>query len=69
MAAPTKEEKIAIENRNKEIFEMVEKGFPRSYICSYYKLSKGRLSIIIKTMKEEKSKVDNNKTKTTDHNL
>jgi hypothetical protein len=53
MAAPTKEQKIAIEKRNKDIMEMVEKGYPRSYICSYYKLSKGRLSIIIKTIKNK----------------
>ena len=52
MAKPTAKEQAIIDNRNKDILEMDKKGYPREYICSYYKLSKGRVSLILKKLKQ-----------------
>jgi hypothetical protein len=51
MTRPTKSEAIVIQKRNKEILEMEKKGYPRDYICNYFGLSKGRLSLILKKIK------------------
>jgi len=53
MARPTKEQAVVIEKRNREIMEMVEKGYPMDYIYNYFNLSKGRLSQIIRKIKKD----------------
>lgn len=52
MARPSKEEAIVIQKRNKELLTMVDKGYPIDYICSYFGLTKGRVSQIIKKSKK-----------------
>ena len=54
MARPNKKEAIVIEKRNQELLTMIEKGYPIDYICSFFGLSKGRVSQIVKQKKSEK---------------
>jgi hypothetical protein len=51
MARPNKEQLVVIQKRNKELLTMVKKGYPSDYICSFFNLSKGRVSQIIKKNK------------------
>ena len=53
MTRPNKKQTIIIEKRNRDILEMEKKGYPRDYICSYFGLSKGRLSLILKKIKQK----------------
>lgn len=55
MARPTKKESIAIIKRNVEIVAMETKGYPLDYICSYFGLTKGRVSQILKNHGDNKS--------------
>ena len=52
MARPNKKEAIVIQKRNAELLTMVQKGYPLDYICSYFNLTKGRVSQIIKKNEE-----------------
>jgi hypothetical protein len=53
MARPNKKEAIVIQKRNKELLAMVKNGYPMDYICSYFGLTKGRISQIIKKHGEQ----------------
>ena len=53
MARPNKREAIVIQKRDQELLTMVEKGYPIDYICSYFNLSKGRVSQIIKNREKK----------------
>jgi hypothetical protein len=47
MPRPTKERQTAIVLRNKEIFEMKEKGYPVEFLCIHFNLDKSVISRIL----------------------
>lgn len=53
MPRPTKEQQTAIILRNKQIYEMRQKGYPVEYLCTHYNLDKSVISRIISKLKVE----------------
>ena len=51
MGRPTKEEKLIIEERNKDIKTKYKNGYKYKDLCLYFNLTKGRMSHIIKGRK------------------
>lgn len=58
MARPTKEQEIAIQKRNMDIYKMSKK-YPQTYLVIYFDLSKGTISKIIKEVEERLEEEDN----------
>ena len=48
MARPTKREALVLQERDKKILVMINKGYPLPYVATVFNLSKGRLVQISK---------------------
>lgn len=56
MARPTKEKQIAIKIRNVEIVKMSQQTVSIEYLATYFSLTKGQISKIIKQAKKNKGR-------------
>lgn len=57
MARPTKEQQTAIKLRNKDIYEMHDKGYPLEYLVIHFNLDKSVISRII-TKEKQRSEIN-----------